>query len=156
MDICKITFPMFLGEIYSASNVNNGLSVAIKAESLFSEKKSLLAEVASLRLAQNIPFTCQYFSCGRNDTINFAIMQLLGISLSVVKKKQPDHKFLPTQTVMLIVQALECLRGLHEKDLIHRDVKPVSFIYLFICLFVCFSSIIHFILIYFIMNDIQI
>lgn len=111
------------------------MSVAIKAESLFSEKKSLLAEVASLRLAQNIPFTCQYFSCGRNDTINFAILQLLGISLSVVKKKQPEHKFAPSRAIMLIIQALECLRGLHEKDLIHRDVKPVYFISSYLILY---------------------
>jgi hypothetical protein len=54
---------------------------------LLSPKKSLLAEVAAMRQVQGVPFVCQYFTCGRLEHLNFAVIQLLGVTLLDIKKK---------------------------------------------------------------------
>lgn len=52
-------------------------------------------------------------------------MELLGENLSNLRRQQPTHNFSLLTTLMLARQMLRCLREVHERGFIHRDIKPV-------------------------------
>eukprot|EP01107_Rhizomastix_libera_P003843 TRINITY_DN1659_c0_g1_i1.p1 TRINITY_DN1659_c0_g1~~TRINITY_DN1659_c0_g1_i1.p1 ORF type:complete len:344 (-),score=58.16 TRINITY_DN1659_c0_g1_i1:45-1076(-) len=116
------------GEIYSAINTQTNDMVALKVEEVDSAKQSLQSEVAALRYLQGVPFVCEYISCGRFESLNYAVLQLLGENLADIRKRQPGQKFSLISSVRMMIQSLECIRALHEKNIIHRDVKPSNFV----------------------------
>jgi len=123
------------GTIYQGENIRTGELVAIKMESLFSQTK----------LLKNEAKVYEYLNRGKygknGDDINgfpivkwFGIAQdhycmaisLLGNSLQVIKNKR--ERFSLKITLKIGIQMVERLRYVHEKGLIHRDVKPDNFL----------------------------
>ena len=81
------------GEIYSAEDlVNQGL-VAVKLERWDSQKAVLRSEVQVLRKLQASPYVCRYIFCGNCEEHNFLVMELLGDSLSELRRRRPDGCF---------------------------------------------------------------
>ena len=116
------------GEIYVARNVNTQERVAIKVEVADEKKQALRAEVAIMRRLQGCPYVCQFISCGRQDNINFLVMELLGENLSNLRKRQPRGAFSMATVCRLGCEMVEALQAVHGMGVMHRDVKPSNFV----------------------------
>jgi len=116
------------GEIYIAQNVSTREPVAVKVEPANDKKQALRAEVAIMRKLQGCPCVCQYISCGRQNNINFLVMELLGENLSDLRKKQPRGSFSMATVCRLGCEMIEALQAVHGMGVMHRDVKPSNFV----------------------------
>lgn len=114
------------GEVYKAENVYNNESLAIKIEVKESKHNQLQNEYYIYRLlagSEGIPYI-RYF--GKEDGQNTMAMELLGKSLDELFTERND-KFSLKTTLMIADQMISRLEYLHNKNLIHRDIKPKNF-----------------------------
>jgi len=116
------------GEIYVARNISTHERVAIKVEIADEKKQALRAEVAIMRRLQGCPYVCHFISCGKQNNINFLVMELLGTNLSDLRKRQPRGCFSMLTICRLTCEMIEALRALHSMGVLHRDVKPSNFV----------------------------
>lgn len=116
------------GEIYSGKNILTGELVAIKVEKVDSKKQVLKLEVAVLKKLQECPWVTRFITCGRFNSYNYMVMELLGDNLSELRKRQPEEKFSLLTTVKLTISMIRALESMHEFGYIHRDVKPSNFV----------------------------
>jgi len=113
-------------------------TVAIKAEGPLMKnrrKRALLAmEISVLRKMQSSEYVCRFEACGRitiqsstsSTTYDYMVMQLLGPSLSKLRRKY--KKFSLATTALLGKQMLNAIKDCHTiGGVIHRDIKPGNF-----------------------------
>ena len=114
------------GEIYKGENIRTDEKVAIKVESIASNLKLLKNEsVIYQYLAglQGIP-NVKWFG---KDAVNcYMVLNLLGDSLQTLIN---DKKIFSLKLVLQIgLQIIFILKSIHEKGLVHRDIKPDNFL----------------------------
>ena len=56
-------------------------------------------------------------------------MQLQGKNLAELRRAQPRGTFSLSTTMRLGAQILRAIENIHEVGFLHRDVKPVSYLY---------------------------
>jgi len=113
-------------------------TVAIKVEGPLlknKRKRALLAmEISVLRKMQSSDYVCRFEACGRitiqsstsSTTYDYMVMQLLGPSLSKLRRK--CKKFSLATTALLGKQMLNAIKDCHTiGGVIHRDIKPGNF-----------------------------
>ncbi|OUM63418.1 hypothetical protein PIROE2DRAFT_20675 [Piromyces sp. E2] len=126
------------GELFSAFDMETNSTVAIKVEGPLMKnrrKRALLAmEISVLRKMQSSDFVCRFEACGRitiqsstsSTTYDYMVMQLLGPSLSKLRRK--CKKFSLATTALLGKQMLNAIKDCHTiGGVIHRDIKPGNF-----------------------------
>jgi casein kinase 1 len=115
------------GSIYKAQNVRTNELVAIKVESIARETKLLKRESQILQyLAGNDGFPdLKWF--GLDERNYYMVMNLLGESLAAVKEHFNTLGI--KETLLIGIQMIERIKILHEKLLVHRDIKPDNFIF---------------------------
>lgn len=114
------------GEIYKGENIRTQEHVAIKVESIANNLKLLKNEsVVYQYLAglQGIP-NVKWFG---KDTVNYyMVLNLLGQSLQTLLN---SRKIFSLKLVLQIgLQIISILKSIHEKGLVHRDIKPDNFL----------------------------
>lgn len=116
------------GEIYIGQNVATSEKAAIKVEVIDEKKQALRAEVTIMRKLQGCPCVPQFIACGRQDNINFLIMQLLGENLSDLRKHQAGGTFSLPTVCRLAIEIVRAIQSIHALGILHRDVKPSNFV----------------------------
>ena len=116
------------GEIYLGQNIVSDERVAIKVEQINEERQALRTEVAILRKLQECPYVGRFISCGRQEKINYLVMQLLGENLAELRKRQPKSMFTIPTVCRLAVDMVMALQSIHDLGILHRDVKPSNFV----------------------------
>ncbi len=115
------------GSIYKAQNIRTNEFVAIKVESIARETKLLKRESQILQyLIGNDGFPeLKWF--GLDERNYYMVMNLLGESLATVKEHFNTLGI--KETLLIGIQMIERVKTLHQKLLVHRDIKPDNFIF---------------------------
>lgn len=114
------------GLIYKGENIRTRELVAIKVEPIDHELKLLKNEsiiYQFLNNVQGIP-TVKWF--GKDVKNYYMVLNLLGDSLQSIKNKQKTFSL--SQVLQIGIQIIILLKTIHEKGLIHRDIKPDNFL----------------------------
>lgn len=116
------------GDIYLAVNINNGEEVAVKLEAQRAKHPQLLYESKVYRILAGgigIP-RIRWFGQHERD-YNVLVMDLLGPSLEDLFNFC-SRKFTMKTVLMLADQMIARIEYVHNKNFIHRDIKPDNFL----------------------------
>ena len=115
------------GEIFQAVNISTGEEVAVKLEPIKARHPQLLYESKLYKLLQGgvgIP-AIRWFGQERN--YNVLVMDLLGPSLEDLFNFC-GRKFSMKTVLMLADQMIGRVEYVHNRNFIHRDIKPDNFL----------------------------
>ena len=114
------------GSIYQGSNIRTREKVAIKIEPKTSEQKSLKNETRIYQYLNGCPGIPSIRWFGTDSQANYMVIDLLGSSLTDTIKTQKNLSF--SSITKIAIQLLDILQGIHDKGMIHRDLKPDNFL----------------------------
>lgn len=115
------------GDIYLGINITNGEEVAAKLESISARHPQLLYESKLYRILQGgggIPHI-RWF--GQERDYNVLVMDLLGPSLEDLFNFC-SRRFTMKTVLMIADQMISRIEFVHNKNFIHRDIKPDNFL----------------------------
>lgn len=115
------------GDIYLGINIANGEEVAVKLESQRARHPQLLYESKVYKILQagvGIPHIRWY---GQERDYNVLVMDLLGPSLEDLFNFC-SRRFTMKTVLMLADQMISRIEFVHNKNFIHRDIKPDNFL----------------------------
>lgn len=114
------------GTIYIAENYRTKEKVAIKIETIQPDINLLKNEARIYQYLLGTPGIPNVKWYGKDETNYYMVIQLLGKSLDQLLIEKT--KFSLKLTLQIGVQLLHLLKGIHEKGLVHRDIKPDNFL----------------------------
>ncbi|WKX99531.1 hypothetical protein Q1695_014425 [Nippostrongylus brasiliensis] len=112
------------GQIFKAFDSNKNLYVAIKIMQKRSESQRMILEQHILFTLKGKPEFPQLYGSGSFEDYMYIVMELLGKSLSELRKKNDGKKFDAVTALRVGLLMTDSLRILHEMGFLHRDVKP--------------------------------
>jgi len=114
------------GEIYKGENIRTDEKVAIKVEPISNNLKLLKNESVIYQYlvgTTGIP-NVKWF--GKDTTNYYMVLNLLGDSLQTLINNK--NVFSLKLVLQVGLQIIFTLKSIHEKDLVHRDIKPDNFL----------------------------
>lgn len=113
------------GEIYKVRERESGEAYALKVAS---RKRDLNAEAGFMRKLSGCNMFPQLFEVTNEGSRGIIVMNLLGPSVSDVRKVLPGEKYGLNTGTVVAKQMLGCIRELHARGYLHRDIKPANFL----------------------------
>jgi serine/threonine protein kinase len=115
------------GSVFKGINIRTNDNVAIKVEPIKHDLKLIKNETIIYNYLKNLNGIPNIKWYGKDDTNYYMVMELLGNSLQQLKDKLG---FFTLKIVLQIgVQIVYLLKNIHEKGLVHRDIKPDNFLF---------------------------
>jgi len=114
------------GSIYKAENIRTRELVAIKVEAIETGTHLLKSESEIYQYlldTDGIPNVKWY---GKDDRNYYMVINLLDKSLEQLKEEK--HTFSLHLTLQIGIQLINLLKSIHNKGLVHRDIKPDNFL----------------------------
>lgn len=121
------------GCVYAGWDTMDKNRVAIKIDQPKRNKRSNFGrEVEILKRVQSVkkvPRMLFYGLCDQEPFLGnaFMVLELQGLSLSVIKKNYLEI-FSQKTVLMLGIEAVKILRDVHKCGVVHRDIKPANFV----------------------------
>ena len=112
------------GKIYTCINNKTKEICACKIEKPDIENPQLNNEYRILSLLKNYDYFPKCYKYCNSQYGYILILERLGSNLGVIMSKLPNKKYSMKSALMIINQSLERLKLIHEKGIIHRDMKP--------------------------------
>ena len=100
---------------------------AFKFEKKRPNKKTLLKTESEMMIYLKGPGIPRIISYIENSEYNIMIMELLGKSLENLLKHSENKKLSLKSVCLFGIQSLKILKNIHDKHIIHRDIKPDNF-----------------------------
>ena len=116
------------GDIYEVKNPQTQMHYAMKIEYLDAEKRGISTEIKILKDLQSSNLFPVFVESGKNDDFKYLVMELLGPSLSLLRRSVPTKKLSSFTYLTLGASMINCIRDLHKLGYIHRDIKPGNFL----------------------------
>jgi casein kinase I family protein HRR25 len=114
------------GLIYKGENIRTRELVAIKIEPIEHELKLLKNESIIYQFLSNVQGIPSVKWFGKDEKNYYMVLNLLGDSLQSIKNK--NKTFSLGLILQIGIQIIVLLKTIHEKGLIHRDIKPDNFL----------------------------
>jgi serine/threonine protein kinase len=114
------------GNIYKGENVRTKELVAIKIE-LINENKLLKNESKIYQHLRDCKYIPDIKWFGSDAKYSYMVIKLLGSSLKDLITKHSSFSL--RLTLKIGIKIIDVLRTIHEKGLVHRDIKPDNFMF---------------------------
>lgn len=116
------------GEIYMVYNQNRKGPYAMKIEYKNAKKKGIKEEINFLKRIQGTHYFPKFITSGETDEIFYFVMELLGPSISTLKRIVPNQKYSKLTATLLAKEMLKAIEYFHNNGFLHRDIKPGNFL----------------------------
>ena len=113
------------GSIYSAKSQHNWYAIKLENKNRSQYLLENEAYIMSYLQGKRIPFIKSF---GYSGDYNVLIMELMGKSLEHIFENLPIKKMSVNCVGKLGLQMVDILEDIHDKHIIHRDIKPDNFV----------------------------
>ncbi|EYB98136.1 hypothetical protein Y032_0134g1877 [Ancylostoma ceylanicum] len=114
------------GQIFKAFDANKNLHVAVKIMQKRHEPQRMILEQQILYQLKGKPEFPQLYGSGTFEDYMFIVMELLGKSLSEMRKKNEGKKFDAVTALRVGLMITDSLKVLHEMGFLHRYVSQIK------------------------------
>ena len=116
------------GQIYQCINIKTKEILACKIESINAFNPQIYHESKIMSLMKGYTGFPNFYKLLYTEQDKILIMDLLGANLETIMNKLPNKTFTIKSSLMIMTQCIQRLKDLHEKGIIHRDMKPENFV----------------------------